>query len=270
MSKMKNILQKTLKEPLFYFLLLGFILYMLLDKPNIQQHSIEVEKLTLQSIDKNSIKNEYKSIYHNNPDKNILKAFSQYRLYEKILLRESIRLKLHENDSSIKELLLHKMKQIINKNVEEKKISEVQLVEYYKANIEDYSKKNSISFYQLFFQDEATADKTLAILSVVDIKPPDAQTLSQDYKREYFIKNISKASLKNLYGNYFTLKVFQMKKGLWHKKVHSKYGFHLIFIRNIDVQTPLKFEEVQSRVYKDFKAQSLNQIYKDAYKKMLN
>jgi parvulin-like peptidyl-prolyl isomerase len=132
--------------------------------------------------------------------------------------------------------------------------SEKELFEYYKKNIEDYSKIITLSFAQIYFSNrkDKKVAKTFTLLKIAHIKPSQASSFGEKFIKSNHIKNISFKELKNSYGNYFASQVFQLKKGLWHKGIISKYGIHLVYVTEKKVETIYPFDEVQDRVYQDY------------------
>jgi len=235
---MDKMIKKILNEPLLHFLLLGAVLFFFLNEPSEAQKS-ETKELSVEK-------------------------------YEDSLLQGAIVLNLYRHDELVRERLLSKMKQILKAKVSNEEISEEVLHAYYLKNIEDYSEKQSISFYQLYFEnkDLENAEKSLEVLEIAAIKPKDAVDFGEKFEKPFFVKEITKNELTSLYGNYFTLKLFTLKKGVWSKPIRSKYGLHLIFISDVKPKKALSFEEVQQRVYDDLKHEDLQNTVKKAYKNM--
>ncbi len=186
------------------------------------------------------------------------------------LLHQAIKLKLYENDSTIKKMLIQKMKLVLRSNLKIKEPSEETLFQYYKKHIDDYSIKKSLSFYQIFFKknESSQADDMLDMLQITSKTPKEVKKILKPSKEKYFISNITYKELKKLYGNYFTHKVFNLKTGVWHKTIPSPYGLQLIYISEVKPLKVETFDSVQGRVYQDYKQEIILHTMQKAFKRL--
>ena len=262
MDKMKTFLKKLFLEPLVHFFFLAFILFLFLSEEKLEIPSQMSEVSSLENIDKNSIKNEYRTIYKKEPNRVELEVYIKKKVYENSLINKAIELKIHENNLVIKKLLLNKVKQIESASVLNNEIGEDRLKEYYIEHIEDYSKKNSISFYQIHFSEEnATYAPSISeMLGTLKVEASKAKYFGDTVSKQDFLKGISPDKLVSHYGKYFTHKILRLRSGVWNKPIRSKDGVYITYIVDVNSSTAYEFEEVQERVYEDYKNEILREV----------
>jgi len=262
-----KILYKVLHEPLLHFLLLGGILYGYYEF-NAQENSTTQQVLKLSPNDLETIKVNFKNTYGVLPNDEQFKALKEEAYYEKILLNEADALGLAKQDKEIREILLKKMQFIMNNSSQIVEPTEKELYEYYQKNIIDYSIVQELSFSHIYFSnpDDENIQEIYKLINLADVDPKKAAYFSQSFKPSNFINNVNFEKIKEEYGKYFATKLFNLKQGLWHKPIHSKYGQHLIYVKTKKVSAAYPFDDIQERVYLDYKNENLQTRAQKAYK----
>ncbi len=263
---MIKIIKKVIYEPLFQFLLLGLLLYIYYST-TVSSDTIDKRVLNISSHEINQIKLEYKKENGYEINEEQLNATIASKYYEKILLSEAYALGLEKQDKEISSLLLKKMYFLIINSSEIIEPTEEELFEYYKKNIIDYSLINHISFAQVYFANpkDKRVDEQFELLKVANISSDKAAYFGDMSKVRNIMKDATYEEVVSVYGKYFASKLFNLKKGLWHKALHSKYGIHLIYVSKKDVSDAYSFDEIQGRVYLDYLADKLQEKEKKAY-----
>jgi len=255
---MKKILKIVASEPLIHFLLLGFLLFIYF---KFTQIDTKIQNKTVINISSSEID----SITAENKDNR--QVFIDKKFYEKLLVDEAYSLDLVMQDDLIIQRLLKQMQFIMlnsNKIVEP---TENQLLEYYNKNIKDYSNVQTLSFVHIYFLNRADKriDEIDSFLRVEDINISQTFSFGDKFNGSSSLKNISYLEIKKSYGNYFASKIVTLKSGVWHKSIFSKYGTHFVYILDKNVSTPYSFDDVQGRVYDDYKREQRDKALKKAY-----
>lgn len=260
--------KKILMEPIVHFLILGGILYLYYDVT----HKVTPRKtvISISQFDIQKMKQSYKKEFHKAISKEYLDALIAQKYYEKILLNQAQTLKIVQDDAQITAMIIKKMGFILSNTTKVKEPSEDELYQYYKKNITDYSKVDSLSFYQIYFsqQNEHSAKELLKLLSVVDINATTVATFGEKSQFPNSVKNSTYGAVEKEFGKYFTRKLFRLKSKKWHKGIHLQEGVSLVYITQKRVGEALPFDEVQDRVYSDYMSEKREQVKKDAYKKL--
>lgn len=265
---MIKIIKKMLLEPLFHFLIVGFALYLFYDDASGKEvqslNAIEISSQELREIE-----SEYKKEFNADISQAQLKASIQKRYYEKILLNEAYSLGLEKQDKEIAKRLLAQMQHIL-RGVAVAEPSEELLKQYFEKNKSDYSVVHTLSLSHIYFSNPqyAGVGDTLKTLQIADIKPVEASSFGETPAMPSHIKDITLSEAQEMFGNYFALKLFNLKQGKWHKPIQSKHGTHLVYVTDKNVSEAYVFDEIQERVYEDYLEEERAKKENEAYKKI--
>lgn len=265
---MIKIVKKIALEPLFHFLVVGFVLYLFYDFSSEEEVKskkiIEISPQELQQI-----KSEYKNAFSKDINEDELNASLQKKYFEKMLLNEAYSLELEKQDALISKRLLEQMQHIMS-GAAVIEPSEELLYQYYEKNKSDYSHVKSLSFSQIYFlnsKNEAIST-TLKSLQIAEVNPLQASSFGEESATAHQVKNITFDETQELYGKYFASKLFNLKKGMWQQPIHSRYGVHLVYVSDKNVGEPYSFDEIQERVYTDYMQEEREKKEVEAYKKI--
>ncbi len=242
---MTKTLKFLLSEPLVHFLVLGTLLYSFYNMKNKDSVYAPVEKKIYLQKEKS--------------ESNTSLAF---RIYEGVLLQEAYNLGLERQDSLISQRLIKQMEFILQGSQNFVEPSEETLYEFYKANIKEYSEVKTLDFHYLSFDVNQTEllKKSQKILATVD---------SATFKNSVYLKNQSKEILTKFFGRYFTRKLLSEFSKQWSKPIPSNGKNYLVYIDKKLVLKPFAFNEVEGRVYKDYKVLFMKKTRDNAFKKLL-
>lgn len=263
---MKNIIKKIVFEPLFQFSVLGGIFFV--------YFSISEQK-EITTNTQNVIQISKKDIKKFNMNKRIvnfsLENLIQEEYYKRVLLNEAFILNLHTQDKMIVNKLLSKMQFIIDNKEGKFEPTEEELYKYYQNNIEDYSSREFISFYHIFFKTITIREKEKIYNFLEKIYTPKEKLLSlgDNFSHKQFYNLINKKELNTIFGKYFTHKIFTHKKGRWTKAIQSKEGIHFVYITTYATDSPYDFNNVIERVYQDYLLERVFSARKTFFLKML-
>jgi len=267
---MIKIIKKIVFEPLLQFLLLGFILYLYYDyiTPDVQLGNKKV--INVSSYELQQIKFNYKKEWQKEINEEQLKALIAKKYYEKILLNEAYSLGLEKQDKEISKRLLKQMHFLMLNSSEILEPTEEELHKYYLKNIGDYSNIKTISFSHIYFSnpEDKKIKSTFKLLTIAKIDANHAASFSEDCSEKNDIKNLTYNEVKAIFGHYFASKIFKLKKGLWHNRIRSKNGVHLVYITKKVIGDAYIFDEVQDRVYLDYLNEYRRNKENEAYKRI--
>jgi parvulin-like peptidyl-prolyl isomerase len=143
---------------------------------------------------------------------------------------------------------------------------------YYQNNIEEYSHVTALSLAHIYFSKEKTEalKEIVKQLNRLNIPAKNASQYGEAFKKSNQISLTSPQEIQVIFGNYFTRELLQKPKGKWFGPIHSKEGMHIIYIKEKTIAKAYPFEEVESRVYKDYLRQRKNDNIEKSYQKILS
>jgi len=239
-------LKNIIKEPLLHFLLLGGLLYYFYTLNAVDEIS-PINKKEVISLSKEKIKHlikKFEKEYDVRVTKNIVSLLILKEQEKDVLLKEAYKLQLYKDDKKIDDILLKKMDFIINAEANTKEPTEEILQKYYEQNLNDYSQREAMSFYIIEFHHLLKQKGEQFYTFIKNLK--DFHTLKQ-------LKNKTPQKLKETYGFYFTDKITKLKKNSWSQALPTKNGLAFVYISDYRVSQPYLFDEVEDRVYEDYK-----------------
>ena len=264
--ELKYFLKRLFDEPLVHFFILGSLLYIFYTSTTTQvdtARSITQKRIsiTISSDEKELLSKKFINYFHHKPSEEIKQLLEKQLYKKKLLLESAYALELYKNDAKVKEILLKKMRYILQADKSSTLPTEATLHEYYLENIIDYSKRKTISFAHIYFENITQEQSNLYFKLIEDSKDslPAQTSLKQTRK-----------ALDKQYGTYFTNKIFHAKKGEWLSIIPTNNGYEFVYILSYQTSSPYDFELVEDRVYADYikqtKKKQLQQELQRLYK----
>lgn len=264
---------RLLKEPLLYFLLAGFALFVLYYSinPEVDDQTIVVDEDSIltfiqyrsKAFSPELAKKRWQAM-------SLLERKELLRDYyeEELLFREAEGLGLLEDDYIIKRRLVQKMEFIIQSQEQDvAKPEEAQLQAFMENNASDYRVQPFVSFTHVFIpatensQDDAKA--VLAKLNENAVAFADAGRFGERflYHRNYVERTRDYVAAH--FGEAFAQKLFswpetELDGKRWIGPIGSEHGQHLLLVKQRKAAFQPKLSEVLSRVEQDYQRQEQN------------
>lgn len=258
---MKAIINKIYHEPLLHFLLLGALVYIYytLQIPSVQS-SPQKSKIVLTQSQAELIKQNFEKTYHIKASQAITEILIEDIYMQQAMIQEAYRLQLYKNDAKIEKILLQKMHYILQKEQSLQDIDEKKLYQYYKKNKDAYGLRKSISFYYIKVQNR-DREEVEKLYNLLKFHKPLKNLKKESQK--------SKKEIIKSYGNYFAKQIFNAPIQRWLPPIATQDGFILPYIYKTTISSaPSSFEEVEERVYRDYKFAIQKENYLTQYKKL--
>lgn len=268
--------QRIVKDPLTHFLLVGFVIFMLLDYGtggSSDDNRIEVNQQRLQSMlqaqlrisDSKLVDQQWQRM--SDDDKNIL---LQRYIEQEVLFREARNLGLDKNDSVIRSHLINKIRFLLGDLASATLAPNIKDVkQYFEENKRDYIQVPTLSFSHVFFKsnnnDWSQSDQKIErLLEQLQSKQlPLSDMLSQGdifpYHKNYSAK--TQQFLSSHFGRAFANQIFHesLTIGQWFGPRRSAFGSHALFITGKQGESLPEFESIQAVVSSDYKRSLLQQ-----------
>lgn len=235
-----------LKEPLLHFLVAGGLLFAVYNWLNAEVGN-EPHVVRITAAEVNWLRETWSRQWQRPPSEPELRGMVADYLKEVLLAREARELGLEENDTVVRRRLAQKMEFLLQDTAQLAEPPEEELYQFYNSRRELYVEPAHISFNQIFFKDETSAQQSLQELVTNKTAVHGDQTLlERDFAR------IDQQTLANLFGHEFAEVLFTLEPGQWHGPVTSAYGFHLVWINEQQVAQLRPFDEVRTQVLNDW------------------
>jgi len=266
-------MRKLIREPLFHFLLLGAVIFVIADRPR----SIAVpseKKIVVTQSQIESIVVGFSRTWMRPPTREELQGLVNDYVRDEVVYREARTMGLDQDDVIVRRRMRQKFEFLVEDMMARTgQPSDQELEAYLRQHADKYREEPSFGFEQIFFSREkrgASAEaEALAMLerlrdkSAIDIeKVGDAFLLPSQFEKT------SAGETARLFGEKFINKLTKTQLGTWAGPIESSYGLHLVRVnaRIPEVDPPLA--KVRESVLRDLLSDRRKQELDIQYEKL--
>lgn len=255
-------MKKIAQEPLFHFLLLGGLIFILYSFLNQNQNSVDDETIYINDDDISRLAQMHLRNWNEEPGEDVLKRLLNDEIEAEIMYREALKLNLDHNDEIIRRRLKQKYSFLVKDLVDASEVSKEDALNFYKENEDQFLKPKQISFQQIYFNPDIRpnafkdAERELSQIQRT-IPRGDGGHLPSD------IDSQNKTQIRKLFGEEFAQSLFQLETGKWMGPIASGYGYHLVNIDSIVESEPYLFDEIEGQIITQLKDEQLKTFNKN-------
>ena len=258
--------EKTLHEPLTHFFLAGgliFLLYALVGPDESPERQIVIDNGVIEHLEA-----AWRLRTNRAPGPEELDGLVADYLYEELFSREARALGLEHGDPVIRRRLAQKMALLAESAAQQVEPGEEELLAWYDAHPELYRTEPRLGFRHIYFSHDrpngSAADDAAALLP--RLQGADA-SIGQDMGDVFMLPreftDIGKSQLGRLFGDEFAATLFTLPTGSWQGPAPSGYGYHLVYLYNVQEAEPIPFSESRPRILQDWQRRRYEQAEKD-------
>jgi parvulin-like peptidyl-prolyl isomerase len=182
------------------------------------------------------------------PSEQDLRGLVADYLKEELLAREAQELGLDQNDTVVRRRLAQKMEFLVKDTAGLAEPGDDELRRLYDAGHARYQTPTRVSFTQIYFRTETAARQGLEVLATHPTADLGDRTLLE---REY--AEADEHTVASVFGPEFADKVFALAPSQWQGPIESGYGFHLVWIDDVQAARPRPFEEARAQVVDEWR-----------------
>ena len=228
-------LSTLLREPLFHFLLIGAVIFLLFSQINTTEDENDKQIIiTKEKIE--NLENAWIKAKGRQPSAEEMEQQLEYDIHEQVLYREAMAMGLDKDDMIIRRRLSQKMKYLFDDLSVVDKPSDAALKKFVSEHPSKFTKPATISFSQVYLDPKEHGDRLevdakylLEELSTTTIKETigfgDRSLLPYEFSNE------RESDIRGMFGEAFVKQVFKAKTDSWQGPFSSAYGLHLIYIK---------------------------------------
>jgi hypothetical protein len=259
-----KMLLKLIREPIFLFFFLGILLFL-----GYKSISGSIERSNRQiyvSQDQVALLEEtYTNTWNRPPGVEEREALINDFIMDEIFYKEAVAMGLDKTDLTVK----RRLRQIMEMMIDEYATiypSEDQLRAYLVEHPEKFRRDNRISFRQLHFPVEER-EKAMEFLARIQENERAYETYTGGLLllAEYYENEVSYA-VEKAFGAYFATRVFELETGVWNGLLESPFGWHLIYIYDIQEGEVPDLEEIWDQVEREWTVERRNEIKEEGYR----
>lgn len=249
-----------LREPLLHFVVFGALVFGI-------DHAIAARKPDLAVIAIGSdVMREASAIFKGalgrDPSAAELQVLRERWVDNEVLYREGLALRVDQGDAAIRERVIFKALSVMQANLALPKIDEARLRTWFEQHRADYEEPARFDFLEavLIGDKSDNAAKALAASLSSGIQN-EAQSGLRIFKAR------PRNTLVTSYGAAFADALDQLAQGRW-SVLPSNEGARVVRLESSVAGRTVAFEEVEVRLYQDWKDQTMQQLRTDAVRKL--
>jgi len=270
---MKIILRKLIREPLFHFLLLGAMIFLMAGQVRSGRVGSS-EKILVTQSGIESIVVGFSRTWMRPPTQEELQGLVDDYVREEVLYREAKAMGLDQDDVIVRRRMRQKF-EFLAEDLAARTgpPTDQELEAYLRQHADKYSEEASFSFEHVFFSREkrgASADvEATAMLARLSGKDAiDIEKLGDAFLLPSRFEKTSAGETARLFGEKFAKELNKTQLGTWAGPIESSYGLHLVRVnaRIPGVATPLA--NVRESVLRDLLSDRRKQELDTQYEKL--
>jgi hypothetical protein len=266
-------MKKSLKEPLLYFFVLGFIVFGLHSFLNWEVQGKDQDPFTVEvtSADIEWIRSSWEARMKRQPTQQELQGLINHYIRDEILFREATAMDLDYRDLVIKRRLVQKLTFVFEDLAESIDPTDQELITYMQENQEKYLIPEMMSFAHVYFNPEKRKDSKnkakniLLQLKSEQITVEKALSLGDVFMMESSFRKRSPNEIARTLGKEFTDKLFSTEGTGWQGPISSSFGHHLVYIEERIASKMPELEQIRDDVKNDFMYARKKQVVDNAY-----
>jgi len=270
---MQNILRKLIGEPLFHFLLLGAVIFLLAGRVRGGRVG-SGDKIVVTQSGIESMVVGFSRTWMRPPTQEELQGLVDDYVREEVLYREAKAMGLDQDDVIVRRRMRQKF-EFLAEDLAARTgpPTDQELEAYLRQHADKYSEEASFSFEHVFFSREkrgASADvEATAMLARLSGKDAiDIEKLGDAFLLPSRFEKTSAGETARLFGEKFAKELNKTQLGTWAGPIESSYGLHLVRVnaRIPGVATPLA--NVRESVLRDLLSDRRKQELDTQYEKL--
>ena len=262
------------KEPLFYFFLLGAVIFGIHGYIKIGLNNTTGRyEVQITSSDVDWLRNRWNKLMNREPTPGELQGLIDSMIREEILYREAVAMGLDEKDTVVRRRLAQKMEFLFKDLADMAQPTDAQLTAYFTENQDRYHIPAAFTFMHVFFSSDtrshnAQPDAKAALdqFQQKNTSIEDALNFGDPFMQGLAFDGQTPDQVARVFGEKFSESMGTLKPNQWQGPIKSSYGWHLVYIDKLIPASIPQFEQVRSKVQIDYVSQNRDTVNRQVYK----
>ncbi len=264
---------RLIREPLFHFLALGALLFVLFAAISPDAGTPEVDALATIVVTPEQIarlREAYRGVWSRPPDDETLAGLIENYVRQEVLYREALRLGLDRGDAVVRRRLNQKMEFLAGSGVELLEPTDAELGAYLAEHADRYRVPGEVRFLQLFLGESASPDIAAAVLDEIKRRPEDVDLadLGKPTLLPGALGPASERDVRAQFGPEFAETVLGLEPGAWQGPFRSGYGWHLVRVETRQPGRLPTADELRSTLERDWRAARASELRDSHYREL--
>ena len=251
---MTSFVRKVIREPLFHFVVAGFVLFLVGEHHRRQSDAFRIEVMPERVA---QLENRYALQFGAPPDAATRTVLVEQEIQEEMLFRQGIALGLDRDDEIVRRRIVQKMQFLMEDLTPPSEPAEAELNAYYSAHTDRYTAPARVTFSHIYFSSEQGEAQARAraqqALNELTAGKGHAEALGDPFPDLSHFSAYDTKQVQRLFGQTeLSDAAFTVATGRWAGPYKSVYGWHLIYVDNRQDAAPQSFATVRNQVRTDY------------------
>jgi hypothetical protein len=247
---------RAVREPFFHFLVLGGALFLL--NHHLEERSRYV-RVTVTKAQVAGIADNYRQQYGVAPTATQLDSLVNHYIREEVYYHEAMKLGLDKGDEIIRRRLVQKYEFLQQDLALADEPAEAQLQSWYGAHAQNYVAPPRVGFTQVFFSFDRRGDAPAHAAALAALQSLHAAGSTRATQRgdrfpgpaDY--AGLARNDAERVFGREgLAQELFAAPAGQWSGPYRSAYGWHLVYVNDVQAPGREPFADVRDAVRRDF------------------
>lgn len=270
---MKIILRKLIREPLFHFLLLGAVIFLLAGRVRGGRVG-SGDKIVVTQSGIESMVVGFSRTWMRPPTQEELQGLVDDYVREEVLYRQAKAMGLDQDDVIVRRRMRQKF-EFLAEDLAARTgpPTDQELEAYLRQHVDKYSEEASFSFEQVFFSREkrgasAEAEATAMLARLSGKAAIDIEKLGDAFLLPSQFEKTSAGETARLFGEKFAKELNKTQLGTWAGPIESSYGLHLVRVNARIPEEAPPLANVRESVLRDLLSERRKQELDTQYEKL--
>lgn len=260
-------------EPLFHFLALGSLLFLVYSLVN-RDANPKAQRIVVSAGKIEHLSSIFSRTWQRQPTEQELQGLIDDYVREEVAYREGMKLGLDQDDTIIRRRIRQKVDFIADDLASQIEPTDEQLTQYLETHPEPYRVNTRVSFRQIYLDPdrhgEGLNERVSAILKTLENDPSvDALQLGDSTLLEHEAHDLSLREVAGLFGDPFSEHLASIALKQWYGPIPSAYGVHVVRIdERVEGNLPT-LSEVRARVHRDWEQSRRQELAESFYQGLL-
>jgi hypothetical protein len=260
--------RRLFREPLFHFMVLGALLFLLFHFVKVgssaKQNEIIVSAGTLQTMSEG-----FQRIWKRPPTQKELGALIEDYIKEEVYYREAMSMGMDRDDTIIRKRLRQKMEFLADGMGYIKEPTEKDLESYLQKHPEKFRVESRYTFSHIYLNPESSHNASELLVKLNTAGPSaDPRKYGDAFAQGYYFSNQSESNLSRTFGDQFVKQLSQVETGKWVGPIQSEKGQHLVFINDRTIGRTPPLSEVRKQVQSEWMTDEAKQTSEKFYENL--
>lgn len=267
-------IRSLLREPLFHFLALGAVLFVIGWATGDVQGPLG-SRIVVTPGEVDRLAASFAATWQRPPTERELEGLVQDHIREEVYFREALNLGLDRNDIIIRRRLRQKMEFLTQDLADAVQPTDEELQAFLEANVDDYRIPDRYTVSQVLFRTDRDAERARAaaesaLQALGDPTSPRPMPQGDRSMLPPTVEDVASREVARVYGEQFLSGLGALPVGRWSGPVESGYGLHLVYVHERREGRAPTLEEVYPLVMRDWTTQQRGEVNDAVYAEMLS